>query len=230
MPLKLLAIDTTEAACSAALLVGGAVAERFEIAPRRHSELILPMMDGLLAEAGLRLGDLDALGVARGPGSFTGVRIAVSVVQGAAFGAGLPVVPVSSLQALAQGTAREHGAAAVLSALDARMGEVYWGAYRADPAGVMRPVITERVCAPQDVPEPEPLDAGWHAVGSGWAAYGEGLRARCRVRLEDHGEAPVHARDVARLAAALFTEGVAVPAEQALPVYLRDEVAWARPG
>jgi tRNA threonylcarbamoyladenosine biosynthesis protein TsaB len=158
------------------------------------------------------------------------VRIAVSVVQGAAFGAGLPVVPVSSLQALAQGAAREHGAAAVLSALDARMGEVYWGACRADPAGVMRPLIAERVCAPQDIPEPGPTDAGWHAVGSGWAAYRDALLARARVHLEIHQQAQVHARDVARLAAVLFTEGAAVPAEQALPVYLRDEVAWARPG
>lgn len=227
MSLKLIAIDTTEEACSAALLCEGAVVERFELAPRRHSELILPMMDGLLAEAGLRLTELDALAFARGPGSFTGVRIAASVIQGAAFGADLPVVPVSSLQALAQGGRRTHAADWVLSALDARMGEVYWGAYQADPAGVMRPVIDETVCAPWHVPVPEGGD--WYGVGSGWAAHAPELGARCAMHLARDAQARVHAQDVATLAAALFAAGEAVPAEQALPVYLRDEVAWARP-
>ena len=122
--MKLLAIDTSEDACSAALCVGDEILERFEIAPRRHTELILPMMDGLLKEAGLSLRGLDALAFARGPGSFTGVRIATAIVQGVALGAGLAVVPVSSLQALAQGARRVHGAGQVLSALDARMREV----------------------------------------------------------------------------------------------------------
>jgi len=227
MSLRLLAIDTTEEACSAALLTDGAVAERFELAPRRHSELILPMMEGLLQDAGLQLGDLDALAFARGPGSFTGVRIAASVIQGVAFGADLPVLPVSSLQALAQGAARVAAARAVLSALDARMGEVYWGAYRVDGEGLMRPVIDETVCAPHHVPVPEGGD--WHGVGSGWASYAAELGARCAMRLPHDGGARVHARDVATLAAALFAAGGALAAEQALPVYLRDEVAWAKP-
>ena len=227
-PAKLLALDTTEEACSAALLIGAEVVERFAIAPRRHSELILPMMDGLLAEAGLHLGDLDALAFARGPGSFTGVRIAASVAQGVAFGADLPVVPVSSLQALAQGGAREHAVHAVLGALDARMYEVYWGAYRADAAGMVRPVVDECVCAPDQVPMPD-RDT-WIGVGSGWASYAEALTARCGMALEAFGDARVHAQDVARLAAALFAEGAAVAADQALPVYLRDQVAWAKPG
>ena len=145
--MKLLAIDTSEDACSAALCVGDEILERFEIAPRRHTELILPMMDGLLAEAGLSLRGLDALAFARGPGSFTGIRIATSIVQGAALGAGLAVVPVSSLQALAQGARRLHGAGQVLSALDARMREVYWGAYRADDAGIMTEVVAEAEAA-----------------------------------------------------------------------------------
>lgn len=224
--MKLLAIDTTEDACSAALLIDSEVAERFEIAPRRHSEILLPMMDGLLSAAGLRLGDLDALAFARGPGSFTGVRIAVSVAQGAAFGAQLPVVPVSSLQALAQGVRREHAAGAVLSALDARMQEVYWGGYRADAMGIMRTVIAECVSKPQQVPTPE--DGDWVAAGSGWAAYAEALTERCGGVSAMLGSVRVHAQDVASVGAALFAEGAAVPAALAQPVYLRDEVAWAR--
>jgi tRNA threonylcarbamoyladenosine biosynthesis protein TsaB len=228
MPISLLAIDTTEDACSAALLIGSSVAERYEVAPRRHSELILPMMDGLLAEAGLRLTDLDALAFARGPGSFTGVRIAASIAQGAAFGASLPVVPVSSLQALAQGGLRTHAAAVLLAALDARMHEVYWGVYRADAAGIARPLLDECVCRPDQVPPPADGDA-WVGVGSGWASYAKALIARCGSGMSVFGDARVHAQDVARLAAVLFAEGAAVAAEEALPVYLRDEVAWARP-
>ena len=224
--MKLLAIDTGEDACSAALMLDDSVVERFELAPRRHSELILPMMDGLLAEAGLRLADLDALAFARGPGSFTGVRIAASVVQGAALGAGLPVVPVSSLQALAQGMRREQQAVAVLAALDARMHEVYWGAYRVDARGIMRAVIDEMVCVPQQAVVPEGRD--WTGAGSGWGSYAGVLGARCAMDMRVDTGALVHAQDVALLARSLFGEGAAVAAEQALPVYLRDEVAWAK--
>jgi len=225
MSLKILAIDTSEDACSAALLVDGGVTERFEVAPRRHSELILPMMDGLLGEGGLTLAGLDALAFACGPGAFTGVRIAASVIQGVAFGADLPVVPVSTLRALAQGAQRELAADRVLSALDARMGEVYWGGFEADAAGIMRPVMQETVCAPGSVPVP-PGD-GWRGFGSGWASYRAALAERCGASVPCVGEAMVHARDVATLAAALFREGAAVAAEQALPVYLRDQVARA---
>lgn len=224
--MQLLAIDTTEDACSAALLLDDAVNERFELAPRRHSALILPMMDGLLAEAGLVLSDLDALAFACGPGSFTGVRIAASVIQGAAFGADLPVVPVSSLQALAQGLYREQGASAVLSALDARMHEVYWGAYRTDSAGIMRAVVDEVVCAPAQVVVPD--GDVWTGAGSGWKSYADVLGPHCGIEAPVAGDALVHAQDVARVANALFAEGAAVAAEQALPVYLRDQVAWAK--
>jgi len=223
---RLLAIDTSEEACSAALLIDESVSERLEIAPRRHSELILPMMDSLLTDAGLRVTDLDALAFARGPGSFTGVRIAASVVQGAALGAGLPVVPVSSLQALAQGCLRERGAEMVLSALDARMHEVYWGAYRVDAAGIMRALTDETVCEPSQVPVP---DGGtWTGAGSGWQSYADVLARRCGGNPAFDADARVCARDVAVLAGRLYAEGHLVSAEHALPVYLRNEVAWAK--
>jgi tRNA threonylcarbamoyladenosine biosynthesis protein TsaB len=228
---RLLAIDTTEAACSAALLLDGVVSERFEIAPRRHSELALPMMDALLRDAGLGPADLDAIAFARGPGSFTGVRIATAIAQGAAFGAGLPLVPVSSLQALAAGVAREAGEPAqVLVALDARMNEVYWGGYRGAPGEAPIAEVPDTVCAPASVPLPGP--GTWYAAGSGWQAHGEMLVDRVTaaglVVRESLPEACIRARDVARVAAALWAEGTRVDAEHALPVYLRDEVAWAR--
>jgi tRNA threonylcarbamoyladenosine biosynthesis protein TsaB len=224
--MKLLAIDTTEDACSAALFLDGEIRERYELAPRRHSELILPMMEGLLAEAEMPLATLDALAFGRGPGAFTGLRIATAIVQGAAMGAGLPVVPVSSLQALAQGCARAHDATAVLAAFDARMGEVYHGAFQRDAGGIMRGVGDEAVVAPDQLRCPNG-DAPWHGAGSGWQAYADELAASCRTTGEVWADATVHAADVARLGATLFEEGVSVAAGDALPVYLRDRVAWS---
>lgn len=221
--MKLLAIDTSGDACSAALLVGPHVEQRLAHEPRRHGALILSMMEQLLAEAGLVLADLDAIAFGRGPGSFTGVRIAVSVAQGTALGAALPVVPVSTLAALAQGQARLAGAVRCLTAFDARMGELYWGCFRLDAAGLMRPVCAEEVAPPEAVTLPE--DGGWRGAGSGWACCGEILRRRLGARLDAvDAEAICEARDVAALAAADFEVGRWVTAERALPVYLRDRV------
>ena len=127
--MKLLAIDTSGDACSAALFLDGVIEQRLDPTPRRHGELLLPMMQALLESAGIGLDALDAIAFGRGPGSFTGVRIAVAVAQGGAFGAGCPTVPVSTLAAMAVGEYRRTGRRRVLAALDARMGEVYWGVY-----------------------------------------------------------------------------------------------------
>lgn len=225
--MRLLAIDTSAEACSAALYLDGEIAERFAIQPQRQSELILPMMDELLAAAGLAVADLDALAFGRGPGSFTGVRIATGVVQGAAFAADIPVVPVSTLAALAQGHLRETGHARVLAAFDARMNEVYCAACVPDASGTMRVVGEERIVPPGEVPVPEGSE--WHGVGSGWGTYAEVLRERLGDRVSVvRADAQCRARDVARIAAVDFAAGRAVPAEQALPVYLRDQVAWKR--
>jgi len=225
--MKLLAIETAAEACSAALYIDGEVRERFAVAPQRQSELILPMMDELLAEAGLRVADLDALAFGRGPGSFTGVRIATGVVQGAAFAADIPVVPVSTLAALAQGHRRTTGHARVLAAFDARMNEVYWAACTPDAAGVMRATGDELIVPPAEVPLPEGGD--WHGVGSGWGAYREVLAGRLSGRITAiDADAQCHAQDVAQIAVVDFAAGRAVPAEHALPVYLRDKVAWAK--
>lgn len=225
--MRLLAIDTSGEACSAALLSDAEFVQRLELEPRRHGELILGMMDALLAESGLALSSLDALAFGRGPGSFTGVRIAASVVQGTAFGADLPVVPVSTLAALAQGHYRVRGCERSLAAFDARMGELYWGRYRLGAAGLMALVGREEVAAPEGVTIPE--DGGWHGVGSGWAAHGAVLADRLGARVESvTPDAICEARDIAILAAADFEAGRIVSPENALPVYLRDRVTAAR--
>ncbi|MEN8174264.1 MAG: tRNA (adenosine(37)-N6)-threonylcarbamoyltransferase complex dimerization subunit type 1 TsaB [Pseudomonadota bacterium] len=222
--MKLLALDTGGEACSAALWIGGEVEERFVLAPRGHSELILSMTGELLADAGLSRRQLDAVAFGRGPGSFTGVRIAAGVTQGIAYALDIPAVPVSSLGALAQGCAGGMAATRVLSAFDARMGEVYWGAYETDARGLARLCGSEQVCRPQEVPLP---DGGhWLGAGGGWAAYEAILKDRLGDRLERVApDAQVHARDVATLGAALFAAGDFVSAAQARPVYLRDQVA-----
>lgn len=225
--MRLLAIDTAAEDCSAALLIEGEVRSRFLYAPRRHGELILSLMEELLREAGLRLADLDALAFGRGPGAFTGIRIATGVIQGVAFGAGLPVVPVSNLAALAQRHFREGGHRRILAAFDARMGEVYWGAFAIDDGGLARPLGAEQVAAPQAVVVPE--GEVWHGVGSGWGPHGTLLTERVGAVLKSlTPEVVCHAHDVAVLGAALYREGQGVPAEQALPVYLRDRVAWTQ--
>jgi tRNA threonylcarbamoyladenosine biosynthesis protein TsaB len=222
--MKLLAIDTTEAACSAALFNDGNVSSRYQLAPRQHSALILPMLQALLDESGLTLSELDGLAFARGPGSFTGVRIAAGVIQGVAMGAELPVVPVSSLLALAQRALREHDARHVLAAFDARMNEVYWLPAVTDAQGLMQPQAEERVIAPDAVTVP--AGDNWLGVGSGWASYHDALASAAGAGLAGTlPELTVHAHDVAMLGAAGLAAGQGVAAEQALPVYLRDQVA-----
>lgn len=224
--MKVLAIDTTEEGCSAALYLDGEISARFEHVPRRHSELIMPMMDHLLAEAGLRPGQLDGLAFARGPGSFTGIRIASAVIQGIALATDLPVTPISSLLALAERARRELGGKRVLAAFDARMSELYWAACELGDDGLMQPCGQEHVLPAGEVPVPEGED--WLGVGSGWRAYGEALADRMPGVAIHPDEFWNHAWDVATLGAAMLGEGKGVGAEQALPVYLRDQVAWKK--
>ncbi len=221
--MKILAIDTSGEACSVALLISGDAEQCLAQEPRRHGELVLGMMDELLARAQIGLTQLDALAFGRGPGSFTGVRIATAVVQGAAFGADLPVVPVSTLAALARGQVRGTGCRRILAALDARMGELYWGPYQLDAGDLVKLVGTELVASPELVSLPQ--DGDWCGCGSGWSAHGEVLRQRMGSRLLSlTPDAYCEAQDIAALAAAEVAAGRAVTAERALPVYLRDRV------
>ncbi|MBU1191175.1 MAG: tRNA (adenosine(37)-N6)-threonylcarbamoyltransferase complex dimerization subunit type 1 TsaB [Gammaproteobacteria bacterium] len=226
--MKLLAVDTATEACSAALLIGDSLLERYEVAPRAHARLLLPMLDSLLAEAGVKLTDLDAIAFGRGPGSFTGVRIAASVVQGLAFGADLPVLPVSTLAALARAALQTTDATHVLAAIDARMEEIYWASYQRDARGEPKALSEEQVTAAQDLVIAG--DADWYGIGTGWAAYESVMRPQFGTRLLGcDAQALPRAAHIAQLAALDFDEGRALPAELALPVYIRNQVA-KRPG
>lgn len=225
--MKLLAIETATEGCSAALSIDGVIYSRFELAPRRHAEVILPMCESVLAEANVKLQQLDAIAFGRGPGSFTGVRIAAGVAQGIAFAHDLPVVPVSTLAALAQEVMTERDKTRVLAAIDARMNEVYWGSYIRSEGGYAELVGEERVDKPDRLAVPD--YPHWYGVGSGWEAYGDSLTKRLDDLLEGFdSERLPKAAYVARLAEIAYGRGLTVPAEQAQPVYLRDNVAVKR--
>lgn len=226
MTAKILAIDTSSEACSVALSTGGEDLFRYTDEPRKHAELVLPMVEALLEEAGLALSDLDAIAFGRGPGAFTGLRIAAGMVQGLAFGASLPVVSVSSLAVLAHRAWREMGWTQCHAAFDARMGEVYWGSYRIAGAGMAELVGNECVCKPDLVVSEAAIlaESNWNGAGSGW----------CYQKLLELGTSPLqhcqpsllpHALDLLALAQTGFLAGELISAEQVVPVYLRNNVA-----
>ena len=220
--MNLLAIETATEACSVALIHGDEVIARSELAPRRHAELVLPMADTLLAEAGLGRHALNAIAVGRGPGAFTGVRLGISLAQGMALALDVPVITVSSLAALALEAPEDD--AAILAVIDARMGEIYAASYRLDDNGGLVALDEERVCMPDALVLPQA--AHWHVVGTGWATYADVLRSRLTGELRSaDGACYPQARHVAELAALEFVAGRATAPEHALPVYLRDKVA-----
>jgi tRNA threonylcarbamoyladenosine biosynthesis protein TsaB len=220
--MRLLALDTSTEACSVALLLDGEVRLRFALTERGHAELVLPMVDELLAESGLALTDLDGLAFGRGPGAFTGLRIASGVSQGLALGAGLPVAPVSSLAAVAEQVAAASGET-VLVCNDARMGEVYWGVFRREADGSVAALVSEAVSAPEKVGEGAP--AALHAAGNALPRYPMLAERLAAAGLQLHAGVYPRADAVARLGARVLAEGRGVPAEEALPVYVRDDVA-----
>lgn len=227
--MKLLALDAAGDACSVALGWHDSVFEYHRIEPRRQAESLLPAIDRLLAEAGTRLAALDAIVLGRGPGSFTGVRIATAVCQGLAWGAGLPVVTLSSLAILAQGVWRERGWRNVLVAQDARMAEVYAGVYRLGADGLMAEALPDGVSSVEALLariERAPGSGELHGAGSAWEVYGEALRAGLDGRLTAAaGELRwARARDALALGAAALARGEAVAPGDAVPVYLRDRV------
>lgn len=228
MSCKILAVDTATENCSVALKIGDEVIARCEYAPREHTIKVLPMVDAVLAEAGLRLKDMDALAFGQGPGSFTGVRIGIGIAQGLAFGADLPMVGISTLAAMAQGQYRASGAQQVLSAIDARMGEVYWGQYQRLDNGDWQVSGQEHVITPEKVSEIiVPSDAIWTTCGTGWQTYAD-MAAALPLNTEQGEVLYPEAQDMAHLAAFALARGESVAAETASPVYLRDTVTWKK--
>jgi tRNA threonylcarbamoyladenosine biosynthesis protein TsaB len=220
--MRMLAIDTSTETCAVALGDGFAWDERSVVAGHRHSELLLPMIRNLLDEHDARLEELDGLAFGAGPGAFTGLRIACGVAQGLALGAGLPLIGISTLEALAETALEQRAASRVIAALDARAQEVYIAAYRHD--GVRwHQAVAPAVIGPAAVTLPD--DDGWTGVGSGFAAY-PALRERCLPALASCEPilAPT-ATAIGTLAVPRFAAGEGVAARDASPIYLRHKVA-----
>jgi tRNA threonylcarbamoyladenosine biosynthesis protein TsaB len=232
---KVLALDTATEACSVALLDADAITMRYEELGRGHAARILPMIDELLRSGGLGLRDLDVLGFGRGPGAFTGVRLATSVVQGLAFGAERRVVGVSDLQAIAeQALALDAAASQVLVASDARMHEVYWALY--ERLNASEHALAARLVGEEHVSRPEllleqlrgaapPLVGARIGAGRGFRVYPALLSAAGLWVAGSQPDLLPRAAEIARIAAREFRAGRAVAAHEALPVYLRDDVA-----
>ena len=232
----ILAIDTSTEACSVALGNGAQLVTRYTDVPRKHAEKVLPMVEELLAEASISRQQIAAIAFGRGPGAFTGLRIAASVVQGLAFALDIPVIPVSSLQALAQRGYREFQQRETIAAIDARMGELYWCCYRLSNSGCdsvnhqsamsarMEPVMIEQLTAPANMQVADPNEAaGWSGVGTGWQ-YQDAMPAALQQISPAKANVFTHAEDVLTLALPHFVRQEWVDAAKALPVYLRNNV------
>ncbi|XOV90019.1 MAG: tRNA (adenosine(37)-N6)-threonylcarbamoyltransferase complex dimerization subunit type 1 TsaB [Pseudomonadota bacterium] len=221
--MNFLAIDTSTEAQVLGIARGDVILESTEVVGRGHSQLILPSIMRLLDDAGLRLSDLDGIIFGQGPGSFTGLRIAVGVVQGLGYGLDIPVVPVGTMAVMAQGACRLHGAEQVVVALHARKREVYFGSYRL-AGGIVEAVGEECVVAADEAP-PQPFDTCL-GVGSGWAELGDALESACGVSttatIADVYPAAI---DLLTLGVNHWSSGLTVAALKAEPRYLRERVA-----
>ncbi len=226
--MKILAIETSTEYCSVALWQDGVVSERCELVGQKHSEVLMGMLDALLQESGIRIREVDGIAFGKGPGSFTGVRIACGVTQGLALGAEVEVVGVCTLEALAEASGKDK----VIAALDARMSEIYLAAYEKRD-GEWAVVIAPCLCKAEDAPAL--IGEGWFGVGSGFLVNsltptplpgGGGLKARYGDQLIGVDEKAVpQALAIARIGARQFAKGAVVDAALALPLYLRDKVA-----
>lgn len=224
----ILALDTSTPACSVALNLNGVVLEDFRMAPRLHNDLILPMVDQILAQAEITLADVDAIAFGRGPGSFTGLRISAGVVQGLAFGADLPVIPVSTLAALSLEGFQKTGKNNWLAALDARMGEIYLGGYHVNKVAgnyEIRPLIDECVVKPESLVA---FNEQFDGIGSGWCY--ESVLSSLLPDTPEHVlvDLAPRAACIAELALLKWQQGEAVSSYDAIPTYLRDEISWEK--
>ena len=219
--MKILAIETSTEACSAALGIDNSCIYRHQIAPRKHTELILPMIDSLLNEANIKLNSLDAIAFGRGPGAFTGVRIAISVTQGLAYPYDIPVIPISTLATLAQQFSDKYDC--IAASFDARMKEIYWGLYKKNKLNIMEAIKKEKVCLPNNISTPS--SGEWFGAGSGWKLYSDEIKSKFKCKIIDFDDnAYPHAKDIIKIAIPLYLDGKVMSAELVSPVYLRDKV------
>lgn len=224
---RILALDTSTEACSCALNLDGEILEDFAVIPRQHAQRILPMIRSLLDANGLRFTDLDAIAWGRGPGSFTGLRIAAGVTQGIALAADLPVLSISTLAALALQHYRLHGSSSVLACMDARIDEVYWACYHLRD-GEPVPAGDEQLTTPEALPA-ELLRLVFSAghipvAGNGLvyeARFPEAIRAALTAKSP---ELLPRAGAIAELAGFDYARGITLPAAAVQPLYLRDKV------
>lgn len=223
--MKILAIDTATERCSVALRADERCVERAIDTARGHGDLVLPMVEEVLRESGLALRELDGIAYGRGPGAFTGVRIAIGVVQGLAYGAERPTVGISNLAAVAQQVAHQVSDREdrILVCMDARMAEVYWGLFAVGGEGLVKPVGDEHVGSPDAVS----VRQAAVLAGTGFKAYPELRKRFAEGSVRD--QVLPHAREIAQLAELELRGGRGQPAAHAQPVYLRDRVTFVKP-
>lgn len=220
--MKLLAIDTSSNACSVALQIGSEISSKHIVEPRAHTRILLPMIIDILRDAGIELTDLNALVLGNGPGSFIGMRIGAAVAQGLAYGAGLNIVPVSSLAAVAAEAIAEHGAKRVLVAQDARMSEIYLGNFRAGADGLPESIVSEFICKAGVLPD---LSGRFLAVGGGWQKYPELLTSNDTFLQVLEGLEYPRALHLLALGKKALANGQSVLPADLVPAYLRMKVA-----
>ncbi|CUX97399.1 tRNA (adenosine(37)-N6)-threonylcarbamoyltransferase complex dimerization subunit type 1 TsaB [Candidatus Hoaglandella endobia] len=229
MSTRILAIDTATEACSAALMEDCLLLERYVVAPREHTQRILPMVDSLLAEAGIKLKELDALAFSRGPGSFTGVRIGIGIAQGLALGADLPLIGISTLATVAEGAWRQTGVSQILTAINAHMGKVYWAQYQRQAEGKWLGEESETIATPAVLAVLNAHITGcWATAGTGWQIYPTLMSSDNRLQLIPGHTLLPSARDILPLALYLFCRGGAQQAALVQPNYLHNDVMWKK--
>jgi tRNA threonylcarbamoyladenosine biosynthesis protein TsaB len=219
--MKLLAIESSTESFSVAINISGKIYHQFRFSPKNHSKKILSMIENILVTNGIKLSQLDAIAFGAGPGAFTGVRIATSIAQGLAFAADLPVIPISSLAALAQRATDKYNFKNIIVAVDARMNQVYWGGYK-----LRTDTKTVKIAIEEAVSDPETVNitdqqTTWLGIGSGWNYNLNITNLLAKVIINDYPDA----EGVAKLAAVELANNNVIPPEQAMPVYLRNKVA-----
>ncbi len=217
--MNILGIDTSTEACSVALLTKGEVIQRFTHQPQKQATLLLPELEALLSAANVSISSIDALAFCHGPGSFTGLRVAVAAAQGIAIAHDLPMIGVSTLKTLAYGEFKRTNNAAVAACIDARMQEVYQACY--DFSDMEKSVVTEdQVLPPKEVVLP--ASSKWSMVGNGWSVYAEEFQFQTSLAKSSAWPEAAHLVELAKLE---YEKGNCIKPEQAQPVYLRNNVA-----